>query len=143
MGVHQPGGGHPGFAGRGRGMIVLDKVSRRFRTGGTTVEALRSIDLRVDRGELITVTGPSGSGKTTLLQILGTLDTPDDGTYSLEGHDITRLGDRETSRIRNRHFGFVFQSFNLLADCTALENVMMPLIYAGVPRAERRERAGA
>ncbi len=123
-------------------MIVLEKVSRHFQAGGTSVEALRSIDLRVDRGELITVTGPSGSGKTTLLQILGTLDAPDDGTYSLEGHDITRLGDRETSRIRNRHFGFVFQSFNLLPDCTALENVLMPLIYAGVSRPERRERAG-
>jgi putative ABC transport system ATP-binding protein len=122
-------------------MIELENVSRRYRTGGTSVEALRSINLRVERGELITVTGPSGSGKTTLLQILGTLDAPDDGTYLLEGHDITRLGDRETSRIRNRHFGFVFQSFNLLPDCTALENVQVPLIYAGVPRRQRRARA--
>jgi putative ABC transport system ATP-binding protein len=122
-------------------MIDLENVSRRFRTGGTCVEALRSVTLRVERGELITVTGASGSGKTTLLQILGTLDAPDDGTYLLEGHDITRLGDRETSRIRNRHFGFVFQSFNLLPDCTALENVQVPLIYAGMPRPQRRERA--
>jgi putative ABC transport system ATP-binding protein len=85
--------------------------------------------------------GPSGSGKTTLLQILGALDAPDSGRYRLEGHDITELPDRETSRIRNRHFGFIFQSYNLLSDCTAFENVMMPLVYAGLPRSQRRDRA--
>jgi putative ABC transport system ATP-binding protein len=122
-------------------MIALRKVTRRFGTGEGSVEALRAVDLEINRGELVTVTGPSGSGKTTLLQILGTLDAPDEGEYLLEGNDIARLPDRETSRIRNRHFGFVFQSYNLLPDCTALENVMMPLVYAGLSRPERRERA--
>jgi putative ABC transport system ATP-binding protein len=122
-------------------MIALEKVGKCFKAGGAAIHALRGIDLEITRGDFITVAGPSGSGKTTLLQILGALDAPDSGRYRLEGHDITELPDREMSRIRNRHFGFIFQSYNLLSDCTAFENVMMPLLYAGVRRPERRERA--
>jgi putative ABC transport system ATP-binding protein len=122
-------------------MIALEKVGKCFTAGGAAIHALRGIDLEITRGDFITVAGPSGSGKTTLLQILGALDAPDSGRYRLEGHDITELPDREMSRIRNRHFGFIFQSYNLLSDCTAFENVMMPLLYAGVRRPERRDRA--
>ncbi len=122
-------------------MIELDKVGRHFEAGGVLIPALRDIDLKIHRGDFITVEGPSGSGKTTLLQILGALDAPDSGRYRLEGHDITGLSDREMSRIRNRHFGFIFQSYNLLPDCTAFENVMIPLVYAGLRRAERRDKA--
>ncbi len=122
-------------------MIELERVGKCFKAGGAAIHALRGIDLKIERGDFITVAGPSGSGKTTLLQILGALDAPDSGRYRLEGHDITELADREMSRIRNRHFGFIFQSYNLLSDCTAFENVMMPLVYAGVRRPERRDRA--
>jgi putative ABC transport system ATP-binding protein len=122
-------------------MIELEKVGKCFKAGGAAIHALRGVDLKITRGDFITVAGPSGSGKTTLLQILGALDAPDSGRYRLEGHDITELPDREMSRIRNRHFGFIFQSYNLLSDCTAFENVMMPLLYAGVRRPERRDRA--
>jgi len=122
-------------------MIELERVGKCFKAGGAAIHALRGIDLKIARGDFITVAGPSGSGKTTLLQILGALDAPDSGRYRLEGHDITELPDREMSRIRNRHFGFIFQSYNLLSDRTAFENVMMPLVYAGVRRPERRDRA--
>jgi len=109
--------------------------------GGAQVHALRGVDLSVDRGEYVTVMGPSGSGKSTLLHILGVLDDLDRGTYRLEDIDLATLGDRELSRIRNQHFGFIFQSFNLFNEFNALENVMFPLMNAGVRRAERRERA--
>ncbi|MFW5744287.1 MAG: ABC transporter ATP-binding protein [Spirochaetota bacterium] len=122
-------------------MITLEGIGKRYDLGSSTVTALSEIDLRIDRGELITVMGPSGSGKSTLLHILGILDSADQGRYLLEEHDLTTLSDRELSRIRNEHFGFVFQSFNLFNEFTALENVMFPLMYAGVRRADRLERA--
>jgi putative ABC transport system ATP-binding protein len=122
-------------------MITLEGISKSYDLGSVQVSALRGIDLQIDRGEFITVMGPSGSGKSTLLHILGILDTPDAGTYRLEDHDLMTLSDKELSRIRNQHFGFVFQSFNLFNEFNALENVMFPLMYAGVRGSERRERA--
>ena len=122
-------------------MITLEGISKSYDLGSVKVTALRSIDLTIDRGEFITVMGPSGSGKSTLLHILGILDSPDGGIYRLEEHDLMTLSDKELSRIRNQHFGFVFQSFNLFNEFNALENVMFPLMYAGVRGSERRERA--
>lgn len=122
-------------------MITLEDISKSYDLGSVQVTALKAINLHVERGEFITVMGPSGSGKSTLLHILGILDSPDGGSYRLEEHDLMSLSDRELSRIRNQHFGFVFQSFNLFTEFNALENVMFPLMYAGVRRADRRERA--
>ena len=122
-------------------MLRLSGVSKRYALGDTVVTALDDLSLSVTRGEYLAVMGSSGSGKSTLLQILGALDQPTEGTYELEGHDITGLGDREQARIRNKHFGFVFQAYNLFPELSALENVELPLVYAGVARQERRERA--
>jgi len=122
-------------------MARFEAVYKVYGMGETDVAALDGVDLEIKRGEFVSIVGISGSGKSTLLHILGCLDTPTSGTYELEGHDVTRLGDRELSRVRNRHFGFVFQAYNLLPDLTALENVEQPLVYAGVGAKERRERA--
>jgi putative ABC transport system ATP-binding protein len=122
-------------------MITLNGIMKGYDLGSSQVTALDGIDLRIDRGEFLTIMGPSGSGKSTLLHILGILDTPSSGTYQLEEHDLTTLSDTELSRIRNEHFGFVFQSFNLFNEFNALENVSLPLMYAGIRGSERRERA--
>jgi putative ABC transport system ATP-binding protein len=123
-------------------MIELKGVSKEYDLGGgALVQALKDIDLSIDRGEFITVMGPSGSGKSTLLHILGILDEVDAGAYLLEETDLTTLKDRELSSIRNQYFGFIFQSFNLFHEFNALENVMFPLMNAGVRGAERRDRA--
>ncbi len=123
-------------------MIELKGVAKVYHLGGgAQIQALNGVDLSIDRGEFITVMGPSGSGKSTLLHILGILDEVDEGTYHLEQTDLTTLSDRDLSRIRNQHFGFIFQSFNLFNEFSALENVMYPLMTAGVRLAERRERA--
>jgi putative ABC transport system ATP-binding protein len=122
-------------------MITLQGIGKTYDLGHAKVRALESIDLSIVRGEFITIMGPSGSGKSTLLHILGILDTPSAGRYVLEEHDLTTLGDRELSRIRNEHFGFVFQSFNLFNEFNAVENVGFPLVYAGVSRVDRNERA--
>jgi putative ABC transport system ATP-binding protein len=124
-------------------MIELQDIYKVYRVGEVDVAALDGVSLTIERGEFVSVVGASGSGKSTLLHILGCLDSPTQGTYLLEGHDVTHLGDRELSRIRNRHFGFIFQAYNLLPELTALENVEEPLVYAGVPGRERRERAMA
>lgn len=124
-------------------MVNLSAIYKVYDMGGTDVAALDGVDLEIRRGEFVSIVGISGSGKSTLLHILGCLDTPTSGTYELEGHDVTRLPDRELSRVRNRHFGFVFQAYNLLPDLTALENVEQPLVYAGVGARERRERSEA
>ncbi|MFW5738405.1 MAG: ABC transporter ATP-binding protein [Spirochaetota bacterium] len=122
-------------------MITLEGIGKTYDLGSAKVRALEAVDLSIERGEYVTVMGPSGSGKSTLLHILGILDSPTAGRYVLEGHDITTLDDRELSRIRNEHFGFVFQSFNLFNEFNAVENVAFPLMYAGVRRAERLARA--
>lgn len=122
-------------------LVRLEGLGRVFDTGASPVAALTDIDLTVTQTEFVSVMGPSGSGKSTLLQLLGALDRPSAGHYWLQGREITSLPDRELSRIRNRHFGFIFQSYNLFSELTALENVEVPMIYAGVGGRERRRRA--
>ena len=123
-------------------MIELKGAAKVYDLGGgAQIHALKGVDISIERGEFITVMGPSGSGKSTLLHILGILDDVDHGSYRLEETDLTTLTDRELSRIRNQHFGFIFQSFNLFGEFNALENVMYPLMTAGVRVSERKERA--
>ena len=122
-------------------LIRTENLARRYRMGGETIEALRGVDLVVRRGEYAAIMGPSGCGKSTLMNIVGCLDTPDDGRYWLDGEPVWDLGDRELAKVRNRAIGFVFQSFALLPRATALQNVELPLVYAQVPRRERLRRA--
>ena len=122
-------------------MIRLEGVSKEYFMGDVEIRALDAIDLEIQRGEFLSIMGPSGSGKSTLLNILGVLDQPSRGAYYLEDVDITRMRDRELAQIRNRHFGFVFQSYNLFPELSALENVMVPLMYAGKGKGERRALA--
>ena len=123
-------------------MITTSRLCRRFHVGDTWVHALDHVDLEIREGEFVAVMGPSGSGKSTLMNIIGCLDTPDEGHYRLLDQEVAALDDDALSRIRNRHIGFVFQSFHLLPRLTALENVMLPLRYsdADPARAETRAR---
>ena len=118
-------------------------VRRSYRLDGISVEALRGVSLRIDPGEYVAVVGPSGSGKSTLMHLLGCLDRPTSGLLRVGGRDVATLSDVELAELRNRTIGFVFQSFQLLRRSTALDNVALPLVYRGVRRAERRERASA
>lgn len=122
-------------------MIELSSVGKVYRLGNTAVPALQDINLTIQAGEFVSIMGPSGSGKSTLMNIIGCLDTPTYGSYRLEGEAVSEMNDDQLADIRNRRVGFVFQSFNLLPRQTALENVSLPLLYAGVGRAERRRRA--
>jgi putative ABC transport system ATP-binding protein len=122
-------------------VIVTRGIRRDYDMGGEVVHALRGVDLAIRRNEYVAIMGPSGSGKSTLMNIVGCLDTPNAGEYWLNGELVSRMKDDELARVRNREIGFVFQTFNLLPRATALHNVELPLVYAGVPSAERKRRA--
>ncbi|MGN1026220.1 MAG: ABC transporter ATP-binding protein, partial [Faecousia sp.] len=122
-------------------MLKLTDICKDYQQGKEPVRVLKNINLTVERGEYLAIMGPSGSGKTTLMNIIGCLDVPTSGTYALDGKDLHNLSDNDLAEIRNKHIGFVFQSFHLMPKMDALENVALPLLYAGVPVKERRERA--
>jgi putative ABC transport system ATP-binding protein len=122
-------------------VIRTEGLTRSFAMGHATVHALRGVDLVIGRGEYVAIMGPSGSGKSTLMNLIGCLDTPTSGTYRLNGQMVSQMGQDDLARIRNKEIGFVFQTFNLLARATAVRNVELPLVYGGVPPAERRARA--
>ena len=124
-------------------MVHMAGVRKTYDTGVVQVDALRGVDLDVFAGDYVAIMGPSGSGKSTLMHIIGCLDVPTSGTYVLGGEEVSQLDERRLASIRNRQIGFVFQQFNLLASMTALRNVELPLMYAGVSRSDRRARARA
>ncbi|MEP9365651.1 ABC transporter ATP-binding protein [Nocardioides sp. CN2-186] len=124
-------------------IIELDGIRKTYRSGSIEFEALCGVDTTVNTGEYVAVVGPSGSGKSTLMNILGCLDNPTEGHYLLAGEDVSAMTEAHLAEVRNRRIGFVFQQFNLLASLPAWRNVELPLVYAGVPRSERRERAVA
>ena len=124
-------------------VIQIKNIVRSFKIGDVEVQALRGINLSINKGEYVALMGPSGSGKSTLMNILGCLDTPTSGNYILNNQDVSNLSDNELAEIRNKEIGFVFQTFNLLARSTALDNVALPLVYAGFSKKERREKAEA
>ncbi len=119
-------------------LIEIQDLVKTYRMGDIDVQALRGVSLSVFRGEMMAIMGPSGSGKSTLMSILGALDTPTSGRYLLDGQDVARLNENQLAEVRNRQIGFVFQSFNLLARTTALANVELPLIYAGISDGHKR-----
>jgi putative ABC transport system ATP-binding protein len=122
-------------------LIDVKDLVKVYPMGGEEVHALNGVSLGIDRGEYVAIMGPSGSGKSTLMNLIGCLDTPTSGTYFLNGREVSKMDDNELAAIRNIEIGFVFQTFNLLARTTALQNVELPLIYAGITRAERHRRA--
>lgn len=125
----------------GKEVIRIGDLKKFYQLGSSQVKALNGVSLSICRNEYVAIMGPSGSGKSTLMNILGCLDTLSGGTYVLNGTDVSRMDDGELAQVRNKEIGFVFQSFNLLPRYTSLENVALPLIYSGIPRSERDERA--
>jgi putative ABC transport system ATP-binding protein len=122
-------------------VIKIRNIIRDFKLGQETVHVLKGIDLDIERGEYVAIMGPSGSGKSTLMNIIGCLDTATSGTYILNGKDVSKMSDDELADIRNTEIGFVFQTFNLLPRTTALDNVALPMVYAGVSKTDRNKRA--
>ena len=122
-------------------VITLEGIKKTYVNGKLTVPVLHGIDLSIYEGEFISIMGPSGSGKSTFMNILGCLDRPTEGSYRLDGQEVAHLSDDELAYVRNKRIGFVFQSFNLLPKLTALDNVALPMVYAGVSKQERKERA--
>ena len=122
-------------------ILKLTDICKDYQQGKEPVRVLKNINLTVERGEYLAIMGPSGSGKTTLMNIIGCLDVPTSGTYELDGKDLHNLSDNDLAEIRNKHIGFVFQGFHLMPKMDALENVALPLLYAGVSVKDRRERA--
>lgn len=122
-------------------VIRIERITKEYEMGHTTIRALKGVDLSIHRNEYLAVMGPSGSGKSTLMNMLGCLDTPTTGRYEFNGRDVAAMGDDELAEIRNKEIGFVFQTFNLLPRSTGLENVELPLVYANVNAVERRLRA--
>ena len=124
-------------------LIETRNLWKTYVMGGEEIHALRGVSTSIERGEYIAIMGPSGSGKSTLMNLIGCLDTPSQGSYLLNGQEVARMNDNELARIRNEEIGFVFQTFNLLPRATALHNVELPLVYAGVPATDREARAKA
>ena len=122
-------------------LISITDIGRKYVIGAEVIHALKSVSLTINKGEFVALMGPSGSGKSTLMNILGCLDTPTHGQYILNGTDVSRMSDNQLAEVRNKEIGFVFQTFNLLPRNTALDNVGLPLIYAGIKKQDRRERA--
>jgi putative ABC transport system ATP-binding protein len=122
-------------------VIEIQNIVKNYQVGSVIVRALRSLSLNIERNEYVAIMGPSGSGKSTLMNLIGCLDTPTSGSYNLNGTDVSKMEDNMLAEIRNKEIGFIFQTFNLLPRYTALENVTLPLIYAGFPRHEREQMA--
>jgi putative ABC transport system ATP-binding protein len=122
-------------------MILMEGIAKTYQLGEITVPVLKGIDLSIEAGEYVAIMGASGSGKSTLMNIIGCLDRASEGRYVFEGEDLTTFNDDELAYVRNQRIGFVFQQFNLLPRAAALDNVMLPMVYANIPKAERRERA--
>jgi len=122
-------------------LIVVERLCRFYEVGGEVVRALDGVGFAIERGEWVGIIGQSGSGKSTLMNVLGCLDTPTSGTYRLNGTDVQTLADDQRADLRNKEIGFIFQTFQLLPRATALANVMLPLVYRGVPKGERRDKA--
>jgi putative ABC transport system ATP-binding protein len=124
-----------------QGIIHLEGIKKNYFLGKQVIEVLKGISLNINKGEYVALMGPSGSGKSTLMNILGCLDTPTGGSYVLNGKDVSRMADNALADVRNHEIGFVFQQFNLLPRLTAAENVALPLVYAGVPKKQRMQKA--
>ncbi|HCD66924.1 MAG TPA: macrolide ABC transporter ATP-binding protein [Bacteroidetes bacterium] len=124
-------------------LIELQNIFKKYQMGTTTINALNGLECKIEKGEYVALMGPSGSGKSTLMNVIGCLDSPTSGIYLLNGQDVSGMTDDELANVRNVEIGFVFQSFNLLPRTSALENVALPLVYAGVAKKERLERAQA
>lgn len=122
-------------------LLLLNNISKKYKIGTEEINALQKIDLKIEKGEYVALMGPSGSGKSTLMNIIGCLDTPSGGEYFLNGNEVSKMSDDRLAEIRNREIGFIFQTFNLVPRSNALDNVALPLVYAGLKKTERQERA--